>query len=214
MPQATVTPGVPALLQPGYYVQFSDSWPGNLSVTYQDKKGATRGIFAQISRTNQVPYDLSYIIPSGDFRDVDFSNLLSTFNENLYPQNPITLYQTQIGFKRGNFLAIRYIPAGEYVSRLEQANMVPNVTSATLRYLGAIKWQDSPYYDKRFYFYSVYNMEPFILRLFVDNGVDFEKVVMGLTINKCYMNVIDPDKVTDEMRSRSLKIEYYLDERW
>ncbi|MDD5510525.1 MAG: hypothetical protein PHI12_06940 [Dehalococcoidales bacterium] len=215
-PVASVSPGYPALLQPGYYVKYSDAWPATLTqVTYQDKNGITRGKLVQILVTNQVPYDLSYKIPANDFRDVDFSNTLSQFNENLYPMNMKTLYETQIGFKDGDYLNIFYIPAGEYVSRLEQPSMVPNVASPTLRYLGAKKPTDSPYDDKRIYFYSVYQMEPFIMRVFVDNGVDFEKCTIGLNINKCYTQEIPPGSTNyDEALRKSKIIRYYSEERW
>jgi hypothetical protein len=215
-PLAYVSPGVPSLLQPGYYVKFSDAWPATLShVTYQDAQGFTRGKFFQVEVTNQVNYDLSYKIPVNDFRDVDFGNTATGFNENLYPTNPKTLYETQIGFKEANLLAIFYIPAGEPLSRLEQANMIPPVAlpfGATLRYLGAKKPSDSPYYDKRIYLYSVFNMEPLIMRLFVDNGVDFDKVVVGLVVNKCSLTIIDYP--TQEMLNRAKVIKYYTEERW
>jgi hypothetical protein len=221
-PLAYVSPGVPALLQTGYYVKFSDAWPSNLGITYQDAGGKTRGKFFQINRVNQVTHDLSYIIPSGDFRDVDFSNVVSAFNENLYPTSPNTLYEISMGFKPANLLAHFYIPAGEYVSRLEQAGMIPNVASATLRYLGAKKPEDSPYDDKRIFIYTVFNMEPFIMRLFVDSGLTylvagvstpaFDKVIPGLVVNKCLLTwITDPDQ---NMQNRAKEIKYYSELRW
>jgi hypothetical protein len=216
-PMATVTPGVPALLQDGYYVKFSDYWPAALQqITYPDNTSptGTRGKFFQIAVTNAVPYQLSYKIPSNDYRDVDFSNVNSAFNENLYPQSNKTLYETVVGFKKANFLAQLFIPAGEYVKRLEQASMVPNVTSPTLRYLGSLRYKDSPYQDPQFYFYSVFNMEPFIMRLFVDDGVDYDKIVLGLTVNKCYLNEIPPQNVTTDMMNKSFKLNYYSQLRW
>ncbi|MDD4986711.1 MAG: hypothetical protein PHQ43_13200, partial [Dehalococcoidales bacterium] len=119
-PLATVSPGVPKTLQEGYYVRFSDAWPETLNV-----KGQT----FRIERTNQVPYDLSYILPVSDFRDVDLSNSVGG-GEGIYPEQSNTLYEIEIGFKPGNYLAHFYLPAGEFVSRLEQANMTPDVTSA------------------------------------------------------------------------------------
>jgi len=104
-----------------------------------------------------------------------------------------------------------YIPAGEYVHRLEQAGMVPNVASATLRYLGARKPEDSPYDDKRIFTYSVKDLEPLILRLLVDNGVAWEKMVLGLVVNKCYLKEIVP---TSEQLARAKKIDYYTELRW
>lgn len=216
-PRSYISSGYPSLLQEGYYVKYSDAWPGALSnVTYADAHGVTRGKLVQVLVTNQVPYDLSYKILTGDFRDVDFSNTLSAFNENLYPQNSQTLYETQIGFKPANVLAIFYIPAGQYVNRLEQPSMVPNVGSATLRYLGARKPEDSPYNDKRIYFYSVYQMDGLIMRLFVDSGTpDYEKVVVGLLINKCFTQWIQPtDPTYATALSKAKILKYYTEERW
>ncbi|MBA7553990.1 hypothetical protein ES705_46600 [subsurface metagenome] len=158
MPEATVTPGVPKLLQEGFYVRFTDVWPDTLS--------EVKGKLFQIEKTNQVPYDISRIIPEDDFCDLDLSN--SSGGENIYPKNSKTLYETLIGFKPGNYLVHFYIPAGEYLHRLEQAGMVPDVTNATRKYLGARKPEDSPYDDKRIFFYSVKDLEPLILRTYVD----------------------------------------------
>ena len=89
--------------------------------------------------------------------------------------------------------------------------MVPNVTSATLRYLGARKPEDSPYDDKRIFMYSVKDLEPLILRLLVDNGVAWEKMVLGLVVNKCYLKQITP---TAEQLAKAKKIDYYTELRW
>ncbi len=201
MPEATVSPGVPKLLQEGFFVRFTDQWPLTLP--------HVKGKFFQVEKTNQVPYDITRIIPGGNYCDVDMSN--ATGGENIYPENTKTLYETILGFKPGNYLVHFYIPAGEYVHRLEQAGMVPNVTSATLRYLGARKPEDSPYDDKRIFSYSVKDLEPLILRLLVDNGVDFEKMVLGLVVNKCYLKEITP---TSEQLARSKCIRYYPELRW
>ncbi|KKM66808.1 hypothetical protein LCGC14_1477520 [marine sediment metagenome] len=201
MPEATVSPGVPKLLQEGYYVRFTDAWPLTLP--------QVKGKFFQVEKTNQVPYDITRIIPGGNYTDVDLSN--ATGGENIYPENTKTLYETILGFKPGNYLVHFYIPAGEYVHRLEQAGMVPNVASATLRYLGARKPEDSPYDDKRIFMYSVKDLEPLILRLLVDNGVLWEKMVLGLVVNKCYLKQITP---TAEQLARAKKIDYYTELRW
>lgn len=202
MPEATVTPGVPKLLQEGYFVRFTDAWPATLS--------EVEGKLFQIEKTNQVPYDLSYIIPSDDYKDIDLSN--ASGGENIYPTNSKTLYETLIGFKPGNYLVHFYIPAGEYLHRLEQSGMVPDVTSATHKYLGARKPEDSPYDDKRIFSYSVRDLEPLILRVYVDTGIDFEKVVIGLLVNKCYLKQI-PSPTAEQIRLAK-KIQYYTELRW
>ncbi|MDO9580219.1 MAG: hypothetical protein Q7J06_06570 [Bacteroidales bacterium] len=201
MPEATVSPGVPKLLQEGYFVRFTDQWP--LALPH------VKGKFFQVEKTNQVPYDITRIIPGGNYCDVDMSN--ATGGENIYPENTKTLYETILGFKPGNYLVHFYIPAGEYVHRLEQAGMVPNVASATLRYRGARNPEDSPYDDKRIFMYSVKNLEPLTLRLLVDNGVAFEKMVLGLIVNKCFLKEIAP---TAEQLARAKVIRYYPELRW
>ena len=65
-PGATISPGTPKLLQKGYFVRFTDQWPDTLP--YVQNK------FFQIGKTTQVTYDLSYILPADDYRDVDLSN--------------------------------------------------------------------------------------------------------------------------------------------
>ena len=201
-PLATVSPPVPKILQEGYFVRFTDVWPETLS--------EVRGKLFQIEKTNQVPYDLSYIIPSADYKDVDLSN--ATGGENIYPENSKTLYETLIGFKPGNYLVHFYIPAGEYLHRLEQTGMVPDVSSTTRKYLGARKPEDSPYDDKRIFSYSIRDLEPLILRTYVDTGIDYEKVVIGLLVNKCYLKQI-PSPTAEQMRLAK-KIQYYTELRW
>jgi len=200
-PLATVSPPISKLLQEGYYVRFTDQWP----LTLPHVKGKT----FQIEKTNQVPYDITRIIQGGNYTDVDMSN--ATGGENIYPENTKTLYETILGFKPGNYLVHFYIPAGEYVHRLEQAGMVPNVASATLRYLGARKPGDSPYDDKRIFTYSVKDLEPLILRVLVDAGVLWEKIILGLVVNKCYLKQITP---TAEQQARAKVIRYYPELRW
>lgn len=199
---ARVSPGVPALLQENYFVRFTKEWPDTLS--------HVKGKFFQIDKVNQVPYDLSYIIPTGDFKDVDLAN--TSAGEKIYPENTKTLYEVALGFKPGNYLAHFYIPAGEYVHRLEYTGMVPDVASSTLRYLGARKPADSPYDDKRIFMYFVYHLEPLILRLYVEAGVDYEKVVLGLTVNKCHLTEIAVPTVEQVKLAKEIK--YYTELRW
>ena len=199
---ATVSPGVPKLLQEGYFVRFTDTWPDTLS--------HVKGKFFQVDRTNQVPHDLSYIIQTANYRDVDLSN--ATGGERIYPENTKTLYEVALGFKPGTYLVHFYIPAGEYMHRLEYSGMVPDVTHATRRYLGARKPEDSPYDDKRIFMYFVRHLEPLILRVFVDSGIGYEKCVLGLTVNKCYLTQIAAP--TTEQLRLAKQIKYYSELRW
>jgi len=212
MPEATVTPGQPKMLQEGFFVRFTDVWPVTLP--------HVSGKFFTIARTNEVSHDIHHILPMNDYRDVDLSN--SAGGENIYPENTRTLYEVALGFKPGNYLVHFYIPAGEFVHRLEQAGMVPNVANVTLRYLGAIKPEDSPYNDKRIFLYFVKDLEPLILRTYVDSGqpsgdivhtvTGYEKCVFGLTINKCYLEEIKAPSA--EQWAKSKKLLYYSELRW
>ena len=237
-PLAEVRPGVPSLIQEKWFIKFSDSWdPARTNVVGQRPSGGTYGKFFQVVVTNQVPYDIPYIIPANDYRDVDFSdsNVVPGIQENLYPRQDQTLYEIQLGWKEANFLAQFYVPASQVLSRLEQTTMIapdpPTVTVANfaspLRYLGTKKWYDSPYTDKRIYIYTIKDMDALIMRLFVDSGLpaiatDFEKIIMGLVVNKCKLVEI-PTKFDDQgnvtyptpdMLRISKKIDYYTDLRW
>ena len=201
-PEATVGATMPKLLQKGFFVKFTDEWPDTLP--------HVKGKFFRIARVNEVNQDLPYILPSNDYRDVDFSN--QTGGVNLYPETTKTLYEVALGFKPGNYQVQFYIPAGEFVSRLDQAGMVPDVTVVARKYLGAFKPEDSPYEDKRILLYFVKDLEPLIARTFVDTGCDFEKCVLGVTVNKCYLEEIQTP--TSEQLSRSKELLYYSELRW
>ena len=201
-PEATVGATLPKLLQKGFFVKFTNEWPDTLPYV--------KGKFFRIARVNEVNQDLPYILPSNDFRDVDLSNQVGGVN--LYPENTRTLYEVALGFKPGNYQVQFYIPAGEFVSRLEQTGMVPDVTVAARRYLGAFKPADSPYEDKRILLYFVKDLEPMILRTFVDTGCDFEKIVFGITVNKCYLEELKTP--TSEQLARARELLYYSQLRW
>ena len=201
-PEATVGATLPKLLQKGFFVKFSNEWPE----TIPDLKGK----FFRVARVNEVNQDLPYILPSGNYCDVDFSNQAGGVN--LYPENTKSLFEVALGFKPGNYQVQFYIPAGEFVNRLEQAGMVPNVAVAARKYLGAFKPEDSPYEDKRILLYFVKDLEPLIARTFVDTGCDFEKCVFGITVNKCYLEEMKTP--TSEQLARAKEILYYTELRW
>jgi len=194
----------PKTLQEGYLVTFSSDWPST--------QEAIREKTFRIDAVNQVPYDLSYTIPTGDYRDVDFANGGGTFKENIYPENQTSLFEVLVGFKPGCFLSHWYIPAGKSVHNLEYAQMYPDLTSAKKKYLGARTAKDSPYEDPRIKLYLVKDLAPLIMRLFVLPGVDYEKIVTGLIINKCLMReIVAP---TDDQKLKAKVIRYYDYLRW
>jgi len=194
----------PKTLQEGYLVTFSSDWPST-HVAIREKT-------FRIDAVNQVPYDLSYIIPTGDFRDVDFANGSGTFKENIYPENQNSLFEVLLGFKPGNFISHWYIPAGKSVHNLEYAQMYPDLTNAKRKYLGARQPKDSPYDDPRIKLYFVKDLAPMIMRLYVLGGVDYEKIVTGLTINKCQMRELTIPTEADRLKAKVIRYYDYL--RW
>lgn len=192
----------PKLLQEGYLVHFTDVWPSTLT--------HIKGKYFRIDVCNQVPYDLNYIIPTGDYKDVDLSN--QSGGEKVYPTNERTLYEVTLGFKPGNFLAYFDIPSGKDVSYLEYSAMYPDHTDSTKRYIGARKPEDSPYEDHRIKFYLVKDLAPLIMRLYTLPGVDYEKIVCGLMINKCKLRELT--NPSDDEKLKAKVIRYYDELRW
>ncbi len=194
----------PKTLQEGYMVHFSSDWPST--------HVAIRERTFRIDAVNQVPYDLSYIIPTGDYRDVDFANGSGTFKENIYPEQQNSLFEVLLGLKLGNYLTHWYIPAGKSIHQLEYAQMYPDLTDTKKKYLGARQPKDSPYNDPRIKLYLVKDLAPLIMRLFVLGGVDFEKCVIGLTVNKCMLREIEAP--TEDQLLKAKVIRYYDYLRW
>lgn len=199
-PQFTVVVP-PKLLQEGYLVNFTKAWPSTLTHV-ADKT-------FRIEAVNQVPYPRGYIIPVGDYRDVDLSNGSGTFQEKIYPTRDSSLFEVALGLRPGNYLVQFLIPADRYFSGLEYTGMTPLETDPDLVYIGARKPEDSPPEDTRIKFYLVKNMEPLILRVFVLPGVptsDFEKCVLEFTVNKCDLREIT--QPTDEQLGKAKILRY------
>jgi hypothetical protein len=194
----------PKLLQEGYLVTFPNSWPS----TYKNVTGRT----FRIETVVQVPYDLSWIIPTGDYRDVDFSNGTGTYQESLYPENQISLFEVAIGFKPGAFITEFFIPADRSLHRLEYAQMEPDITNAKRLFLGAFQAKDSPYDNPQIKFYAVKDLTPLIMRVYCLAGVDYEKVVAGIIVNRCKMAEIQSP--SEEQKLKAKVIRYYDELRW
>ncbi len=195
-PQFTVVVP-PKFLQEGYLVNFTDAWPS----TMQHVKGKT----FRVDSVNQVPYSRGFIIPSGDYRDVDLSNGSGTFQESFYPTRSRSLFEVALGLSPGNYLVHFYIPATRHIHSLEYAGMTPDVGSATKVYLGARKPVDSPREDPRIKFYLVHGLAPLILRVFVLPGVDYEKCVLDFTVNKCDLRLIEAPSAADQLKAKVIR---------
>lgn len=192
----------PKTLQEGYLVHFSGDWPS----TFTQIREKTFRVMA----TNQVPYDLSYIIPAADYRDVDFSNGTGTYQESIYPEKYESLFEVLVGFKPGNFISHWMIPASRYLSRLEYAEMYPDLSNAKRLYLGARQPKDSPYDDPRIKIYLVNDLEPLIMRLYCLTGVDYEHITVGLTINKCLMEEVQQPSQDELLKAKVIRYYDYL----
>jgi len=70
-------------LQKGSWVRFSDKF---------DKKWCSGKVFEVEEEPIIVPYQISYILPGDDYKDVDLSN--STNGVKLYPEKEYVLYKT------------------------------------------------------------------------------------------------------------------------
>jgi hypothetical protein len=129
----------------------------------------------------------------------------------LYPANPGVLYQIALGLKPGNYLVHLHVPVNNYVYTLGESSMYPDVTSATLKYLGAKKPEDSPHTAPLWFLYAIKNAPAFIMRLYVDAGVDFDKVTVEFNINKCQLEEIE--KPTPEQLDKALLLRWYEEYR-
>jgi hypothetical protein len=140
------------------------------------------GKFFQITRSMVVPYSLSYILPNADYKDVDLSN--STDGAKLYPEAEGRVYEMLVGLKPGNFLCTLYIPTGKYLHALGYSTMYPDPSDTERRYLGGFKPEDSPADSPNIKLWAIKEYDPWNLRLYVLDGVGFEKVGVELLIAK------------------------------
>lgn len=169
-----VTPR-PRVLLPSHWVRFSDGFPSPLDHV----KGKTMKVVKNV----QVRYPLSWTLKESRYYDVNFSN--DDGAERLYPESTDGLYEVLVGLKPGHYYTIPYFPADQPLYRLEYATMVPTLTDAKLRYLGAVYPEDTPPGNPTFRMYFVYKLKPVYLRLIVDDGVAHEKATLEILVNRC-----------------------------
>ncbi len=167
----------PKILLVNHWVKFSNNFPDTLDHV----KGKT----VRIAKQQQVSYELSWIVKEDCYKDVNLSN--EDAGEKLYPDVTDNLYEVLIGFKPGNYLCHVFFPAAYPLYRLDYPDMSPLISSDAYKYLGAIKPSDSPVENPTFKLYLVYKLKPIILRLYADDGVDYEKATMQFSINRCLM---------------------------
>ncbi|GAH84366.1 unnamed protein product, partial [marine sediment metagenome] len=147
----------PKVLLPGHNIQFSNLFPDGLDHV----KGKT----FRITKTAQVRYELSWILPGLHYKDINLSN--ENAGEKLYPEATDEVYETLIAFKPGNYFTLIYFPAEQPIYRLGYYTQTPLISSASLKYLGAIKPEYSPVNNPTLKIYTVYRLDPFIFRISV-----------------------------------------------
>ena len=175
------------ILLVNHWVRFSDAFPGDLDHV----KGKTFRIVKQ----QQVHYPLSWILKEACYKDINLSN--EDTGEKLYPNVGDNLYEVLIGFKPGNWFCIPYFPADQPIYRLDYSDMSPVISNAAHKYLAAIRPEDTPVENPVFKLYLVYNLKPVYLRLYADDGVDYEKVTLEFIINRCKLEQgTPPDHIT------------------
>jgi len=87
--------------------------------------------------------------------------------------------------------------------------MYPDLTSATLKYLGAKRPSDSPAGAPLLFLYFIKDGPAFYLRPYVLEDVAYEKVTLSFTINKTKLEEIPTP--TAEQIEKALKVHYYTE---
>ncbi len=188
----------------GSWVQFSKAWVG-------DTKWVAGKLFQVIGDPIVVPFPMSWIIPGGDYVDVNLANLPTgfAFNQlNLYPNNPGVIYQVGIGIQRDDFFVQLGIPSPQkYIYNLGQAFMFPDISNANLKYLGQKTWRDSPVNAPLWFLYFIYNNPYVYFRIYALEGKDFEKCRIVFWVNKCGVQEIP--NPTPDMQNKALYLPWY-----
>ncbi len=173
-------------LQKGSWVQFSKAWPN-------EQAWASGKLFSVKEQPVVVTFPMSWIIPGGDYVDVNLATVPTQFTTtvlNLYPAKQGVLYQAALGIKAGDFFIQIGIPAAQqYVYKLGASYMYPIITDANLKYLGQKTHKDSPDTAPLLFFYFINNQPYFFLRLYALEGKDFEKISVVFYINKCQLEL-------------------------
>jgi len=134
-----------------------------------------------VKKTVMIPFSRGWIIPPEDYIGLDFSN--SDSGLKLYPTSEDTIYEIFIGFRgHKTFLVFPVIPAGNFVLRLQESSMYPDLDNDITRYLGALKPYESPAEEPKFRVYGIKDFEPFYLYIYNDSD-DYRKIILDFSIN-------------------------------
>ncbi|MCL7412617.1 MAG: hypothetical protein M8353_03245 [ANME-2 cluster archaeon] len=167
------------------FLHFPGAWPGT--------HDWAAGKYFEVISSVLVTYARSFVIPGSDYKDIDLSN--ATAGMKLYPDDKGQVHEILVGLKPGDYTVIPYIPSGKYLATLPDSTMVPDVSSATLKYLNAKKPEDSPAENPTMKLWSLKDMQAWVLRLLALEGTDYEKITLEFKINRLRLREIKKPNV-------------------
>ncbi len=195
----------PSLLKDGYIVHFGDGWRNDKANKY-----------FRIKQTQQLPYDVSRIVATGNggIQDISFEAPNNGGVNNSYisllPVNTKTLYEILVGFKGTPMIYPRY--ANRYQLQLEESQVLPTPTDTEyLAWLGYFDANQSPYYAPKVRVYTVKDQEPPHWYLF-NPYQDDEKVIIKNIVNKCLLEPLPEPTETEKRVAR--EVTYYTKYIW
>lgn len=198
---ATQTQPKDLMLQKGSWVYFTPAWPDAV-------KWARGKLFEVAEEPIFVRYAASYIIPGGDYKNIDLSN--ATAGLRLYPEDEGVLYECALGFKPGSYITQIYIPsAGKYIFAVRESTMIPDPTDGDKRYLGAFNPEDSPHTGPLLFLHFIKDAPSVILQPYVLEDVTWDKVTFEFGINKCRLKEVPG--ASEERVQKARRIAYYTE---
>ena len=189
----------PKLLLNDHIVHFSEKYRTGETERYANH-------YFRVTNPQQISYDRYYILYQNDYIDVDLHNA-SSGTENLYPDSVDEMYEVLMGIE-GDSLTYPIIPSPDrHFEKLGYTSMIPDSSDDTKRYLGCYKPEDSPYLTPRLRFTFVKNLDPMLLRTYIDSAKAYEKVTFRYIINRCTIKKVDHP--SHEQMSIARKILHY-----
>jgi len=194
----------PKLLLDGHIIHISSKFKSGNTAQFADK-------YYEILNPQQVSYDRWWILPTADYRNVDLSNGTGTWQESIMPYEVQEINEVLFGFSGKDTLVYPMVPSDRYFQKLSYTGMSPLTSSTTLRYLGCWKECDC-YYDQedpentslnvRMMFLK--DVEPLILRTYIDSAAAHEKVIFHFMINRCTIKQIVSPAPSDKSKAREI----------
>ncbi|MFA5186389.1 MAG: hypothetical protein WC551_07940 [Patescibacteria group bacterium] len=188
------------VLQKESWVYFTDKWTD----TWKWAKG---NLFRVADEPIMVRYAASYTLPGSDYKEIDLSN--STGGLQIYPEDEGILYQIALGMKPGRYMLQIDLPYGKYIYHLGYSGMYPDFASATKKYLGQKRPEDSPVEAPTLFLYAIKDGPAFFLKPYVLDDMAYEKVTLEFNINKCRLEQI-PSPSAEQIKN-ARKIPYFTE---